>query len=158
MVVTTRIDMGGTDDVEGCMAIARSLDNHFTHQAIERMPGDLVSHRLLVAREGGTITGFIAIADGMDGVAEITWMAVRPDRQRRGLGTALVHHAERELVSEGFRALIVRTLAPTVDYEPYEATRSFYRAMGFALDRVIDPYPEWGPGNPCAVYKKTVGV
>ena len=155
--MTTHIDLGSKGDVDGCMAIARSLDTHFNEKAIERMPGDLVSQRLFVARDGDTVTGFITVADGGEEVVEISWMAVRPDHQRKGVGTALMHHTERELASEGYRALLVRTLAPTVEYEPYEVTRSFYRAMGFALDRVIDPYPEWGPGNPCAVYKKTIG-
>jgi GNAT superfamily N-acetyltransferase len=155
--VTTRIDVGSASDIDECTAIAMSLDGHFTAQAVERMPGDLRSQRLFVAREGGTVAGFISLTDAGDGVAEITWMAVRSDRHRQGVGGALLHHAEDVLASEGFRGLLVRTLAPSVEYAPYEATRSFYRAMGFALDRVMDPYPEWGPGNPCAVYVRMLG-
>lgn len=46
----------------------------------------------------------------------------------------------------------VKTLAPTVDYPPYDATRAFYASQGFHLVDIIDPYPAWNPGNPCAIY------
>lgn len=52
--------------------------------------------------------------------------------------------------------LQVKTLAPTVEYAPYEGTRTFYEAMGFRLLEIIDPFPGWEPGNPCAIFAKAL--
>lgn len=152
-----RIVRGGGDHTETCMAIARGLRTHFDDRAMERMPRDLREHRLLVAVDGeDRVVGFITLEAVDDRVMEITWMGVRPDMHRRGVGSALVDAAARELAGEGYRELEVRTLADTVEYRPYEDTRAFYRAQGFRLREVIDPYPGWSPGNPCARFVRSL--
>ncbi|UCC93129.1 MAG: GNAT family N-acetyltransferase [Thermoplasmata archaeon] len=142
---------------EACMNIARALRTHFDDNAMVQMPKDLRSHRLYVAEDEGDVVGFLTVKSARDGEVEISWMGVHPGHQGKGIGRALVSEAERDLVSEGVLRLAVRTLADTVEYEPYEATRAFYRAVGFVHQETIDPYPEWGPGNPCAVYIKDLG-
>ena len=62
----------------------------------------------------------------------------------------------RDLESRMVRLVMVKTLAPTVDYPPYALTRRFYEKNGFALIDVIDPYPKWDPGNPCAIYVRAL--
>ena len=138
------------------MEIARGLATHFNDDALERMPGDLAEHRLLVAEDDGRIVGFLTVLEG-DRQAEISWMGVRRELHRRGIGRTLMAMAETLLIRRGVRKLIVRTLADTVVYEPYEATRRFYESMGFRLLEVIDPYTGWSPGNPCSVYVKDLG-
>jgi ribosomal protein S18 acetylase RimI-like enzyme len=145
---------GSEAHAEGCMDIAGRLRTHFDDNAMEQMPKDLRSHRLYLVEEDGEVLGFLTIKPGQEGGAEISWMGVRPDLHRKGIGRALVDEAERRLIAGGVERLMVRTLADTVDYEPYEGTRAFYRAVGFVHHETIDPYPEWGPGNPCAVYIK----
>jgi hypothetical protein len=61
---------------------------------------------------------------------------------------------EEHLRANGVMLLEVKTLAPTVVYTPYERTRRFYEHAGFILLEVVDPYPGWEPGNPCAIYVK----
>jgi ribosomal protein S18 acetylase RimI-like enzyme len=139
------------------MDVAKALRSHFDDDAMERMPEDLQSQSLHVAEnEDGEVVGFIAVRVDGGKDAEITWMGVRPDRQGQGIGTALVSAAVEDLLEQGVERLMVRTLADTVDYEPYEATRAFYRSRGFKLQEVIDPYPGWAPGNPCAVYLRVL--
>ena len=139
------------------MEIARGLRTHFDENAMERMPSDLPEHLLLVAEDEGRVVGFMTLLSEDETTAEITWMGVRRDLQRRGIGTTLLSRAESELLARGIVRLTVKTLADTVEYAPYEETRRFYRAMGFDLLEVIDPYPGWSPGNPCAIYVKALG-
>lgn len=139
------------------MEIARGLATHFNADALERMPGDLREHDLYVAEDGDRVVGFLTIQNVGDRIAEITWMGVPRDLHRRGIGSALVEAAAGAMEDEGYRALQVRTLADTVDYPPYDGTRDFYQALGFELREVIDPYPGWAPGNPCALYRKALG-
>lgn len=61
-----------------------------------------------------------------------------------------------DLKAEGIRFLEVKTLASDIDYAPYELTRRFYESRCFVHLETIDPFPEWEPGNPCAIYIKKV--
>ncbi|WP_017296803.1 GNAT family N-acetyltransferase [Nodosilinea nodulosa] len=60
-----------------------------------------------------------------------TWnlqlIAIHPDRQGQGRGTALLHHVEKTLVSRGGRMLIVETAATP----EFERTRQFYSKCGY---------------------------
>jgi GNAT superfamily N-acetyltransferase len=98
-------------------------------------------------RAGGPagVAGFLVIDHPLPSAPEITWMAVRADRRRRGLGRALVDHAARELAGEGARVLSVLTLAasvPETGGDTYAGTRAFYGANGFLAIREIHP-PGW---------------
>jgi GNAT superfamily N-acetyltransferase len=78
--------------------------------------------------------------------AEIDVMAVKPDHQRQGVGRAILDRAEHLLAEDGVEYLQVKTLADTVDYEPYARTRAFYVACGF---RPLQVFPDlWDPENP----------
>jgi ribosomal protein S18 acetylase RimI-like enzyme len=120
---------------------------------MEQMPVDLLEHDLYIAEEGdGQVVGFLAILRRNPDVGDVSWMGVRNDLWRRGIGTALLTKAAEDLASDGASILMVHTLADTVEYEPYEATRAFYDAMGFKHLETIDPYPGMAPGNPIAIY------
>jgi hypothetical protein len=66
----------------------------------------------------------------------------------------LINYVAADLKPKGTRLLEVKTLSPQADYQPYQATRRFYDENGFLLIDIIDPYPGWEPGNPCALYAK----
>jgi ribosomal protein S18 acetylase RimI-like enzyme len=91
------------------------------------------------------VVGFLTYAHRFDEAAEITWMAVRADRRRRGIGHALIDELSRRLVEEGRRVLLVLTVSPSdPGDEPedgYQSTRAFYRSTGFVLGR--DLRGEW---------------
>lgn len=75
--------------------------------------------------------------------AEVYWMGVDPKRHRTGIGRALIGAAVEAAKNRGVRYLFVATLHPDVSYEPYQRTRRFYEAMGFAY--VLE---EQFPANP----------
>jgi len=154
-----RVIEGSEAHAEACMDIAGRLRTHFDDNAMEQMPRDLRQHDLYVAEDDdGTIVGFLTLLRRSPDVGDISWMGVMPDKQRHGVGTALVDRAAIDLAAKSTTFLMVHTLADTVDYEPYEATRAFYRASGFKHLETIDPYPGVAPGNPIAIYVRALDI
>jgi GNAT superfamily N-acetyltransferase len=148
------IILGNSTHIENCLEIARRLPQYFTQGGLENLNRDIKTHRLFLVEESGEVRGFITLFSKYPYVAEISWLAVKLEHQRKGYGTAMVNFITLELKSKGVRFLEVKTLAPEVNYPPYEPTRRFYEKSGFVLIDIIDPYPGWEPGNPCAIYVK----
>lgn len=83
-----------------------------------RLAGSLLT---LAARENGTLVGLLrAVGDGCT-VVLVQDLLVRPDHQRRGIGTALMQAA-----LERFRS--VRQVQLLTD--DTEKTKGFYRSLG----------------------------
>jgi len=152
--IFTITNTGNEKYIDACLAIAKELPQYFTEQAMVTMSQDLAAHLLYVAVNLKEVAGFVAIKRKNNHVAEISWMAVKPEHQRQGIGSALVDSVANELRSQGIRLLEVKTVSTDVDYSPYEKTRRFYEKMGFMHLETIDPYPEWERGTPCAIYVK----
>ncbi len=151
-----RMETASEYDLVACYEIAKSLSEYFNDSGLAAMSRDLKTEETLVIRDGSDCLGFACAKIVRTGVAEILWMGVRKDRIRQGLGSLLMDALCQRLQETGTRFVTVKTLAPTVDYYPYEKTRLFYQKMGFVLIEVIDPYPVWGQGNPCAIYVKAL--
>jgi ribosomal protein S18 acetylase RimI-like enzyme len=79
----------------------------------------------LVAVDGHQVIGILDVEIG-DELATIDTIAVHPDHQRRGIGTALLHEAERRL--RAFEA--VTTLDAWTREDPQAL--GWYRSRGFA--------------------------
>jgi ribosomal protein S18 acetylase RimI-like enzyme len=123
-------------DAAACDAIIRSLPYHFGDSG-------------LVAVAGGEVIGFLTVLRHFPASAEISWMAVRADRRRRGLGGLLIEHLCAMLREDGCRLLLVMTLSSlykeTETSDSYAQTRAFYRAHGFLDARDL---PDYWPSNP----------
>lgn len=124
------------EDAPGVLALARSLPEWFNAEGLAAMERDLARHRGFLAEEGGRLAGFATWCPAVGDAAAISWMGVSPDRHRRGIGTALLEAVAGDARRAGFAALEVATVADSCAYEPYERTRRFYRARGFADHRV----------------------
>jgi GNAT superfamily N-acetyltransferase len=135
-------------DAEACDAIVLGLPYHFGMEegrlacarAVREQPG-------LVASEGDDVIAFLTWEPRYEDAVEITWMAVRHDRRRRGIGGLLLGRLEEHLKEVGRRTLVVLTLSendPDPTTEPddgYQTTRAFYRSHGFVAVR--DLPGEW---------------
>jgi GNAT superfamily N-acetyltransferase len=104
----------------------------------------------LVAEEDGEITGLIdveceqapgTVCSDRPGLGGMIWhLAVHPDRQRRGIATALLGEAERLAVERG----LVRLEAWTRDDEHVQAR---YESHGFApIESYLHVYVELSEG------------
>jgi ribosomal protein S18 acetylase RimI-like enzyme len=141
-----RIRALGTKDADACDGIISGLPYHSAHEqgrrdcaaAVRRDPG-------FVAIEGAEVVDFLTYVHRFDEAAEITWMAVRADRRRLGVGHILIDKLARQMAAEGRRILLVLTVSPSdPGPEPddgYQSTRAFYRSTGFVLGR--DLRGEW---------------
>jgi ribosomal protein S18 acetylase RimI-like enzyme len=136
------------DDADHCDAIVAGLPDWFgMEQGIRDCAEAVRTQAGAVAEFEGEVAGFLTWErDGDE--AEITWMAVRNDRRRRGLGRALVETLMDALRADGVKELRVKTLSSRAEDEPYAETRGFYSAMGFTEARELDI---WGPENPAVL-------
>jgi ribosomal protein S18 acetylase RimI-like enzyme len=134
------------EDADACDRIIAGLPYHFAHEQGRRDCAAAVRRDTgLVAIEDADVVGFLTYVYRFDEAAEITWMAVRADRRRRGIGHALIDRLSEQLAAEGRRVLLVLTVSPSdPGDEPddgYQSTRAFYRSTGFVLAR--DLRGEW---------------
>jgi GNAT superfamily N-acetyltransferase len=127
-------------DAVSCDEIILGLPYHFAIEAgreecaraVRNEPG-------LVATDGDAIVGFLTFAYRYDDSAELTWMAVRADRRRMGVGSRLIDTLVERLRADGRRILAVLTVSPMEPGEEppdgYQTTRAFYLQNGFSFVR-----------------------
>ena len=123
-------------DAEACDAVVLTLPYHFGNDAGRAECAHAVrTQDGLVAVEEGEVVGFLTLERHDPRSAEITWMAVRSDRRRRGVGRALIERAVDDLPRDRVEFLSVLTMAESEPEERetdnYAETRAFYRALGF---------------------------
>jgi D-alanine-D-alanine ligase len=83
------------------------------------------------------------------GTYDLYWMAVDPEMQGAGIGTALLQEMERRL--KGVARLIVIDTAGRPDYS---ATRAFYQARGYSPVATVPDF--YAPGDDQVVFVKQV--
>ena len=141
----------GGEDVGACVRVLQELPDHFTADTHDPAATGILGDTSWVACDGDDVIGFLVLQQRYVGSAEITFAAVRPSAQGRGVGTAMVAVAIGRALSLSLRAIEVKTLDASSGYEPYVATRAFWARQGFVQIDTIDPLPGWQPGNPCAI-------
>jgi len=138
-------------DGEACDAIIATLPYHFGDEEGQRQCAAAVrSQQGLVAEDDGEVVGFVTLEPRFDECVEATWMAVRADRRRMGVGRALLDRVAADVWAKGRQFLLVLTVSPSdgADEIPdgYQATRAFYEANGFVLARDFPGY--WKSDTP----------
>lgn len=138
-------------DGEACDAIIATLPYHFGDKEGRRQcAGAVRSQQGLVAEDDGEVVGFVTLEPRFDECVEVTWMAVRADRRRMGVGRAMLDRVAADVRAKGRRFLLVLTVSPSdgADEIPdgYQATRAFYEANGFVLARDFPGY--WKSDTP----------
>ncbi len=87
-------------------------------------------------------------------LTEGTWnmlaIAVHPDMQGAGLGSAMTQHLECQLQREGHRLLI----ADTSGAAAFDRTRDFYRRNGYAEEARIRNF--WAAGDDKVIFTKAL--
>jgi ribosomal protein S18 acetylase RimI-like enzyme len=116
------------------------------YTAAHNRPEAVIRQKLAVQRElffVGRLDGRLAgtVLGGYDGHRGWVYsLAVRPDLRRRGVGTALMRHVERELASRGCPKINLQVLATNT------ATAAFYQKLGYSVEERISMGKVLGPG------------
>lgn len=111
-------------------------------------------YQSFVSIHKGKVTGWVCYGPTpcTEGTFDIYWIAVAPDMQGRGIGSALVRYAEARMVERAGRMNLLET-AGRPDYEP---TRRFYRSLGYnEVSRIPDFY---APGDDKVTFAKRLCV
>jgi len=142
-------------DAATCDAIVAGLPEWFgNEQGIRDCALAVRSHAGLVATDETGVTGFLTWThDRERGVAEITWMAVRADLRRHGVGRSLLGALIHRLQQEQVDRLDVKTLSERATYAPYAETRGFYLANGFESVAELDI---WDEDNPAVLLSRSL--
>jgi ribosomal protein S18 acetylase RimI-like enzyme len=147
-------DLDHARDAVACDAIVAGLPAWFGDpQGIVNCAAAVRSQDGLVAGDGSGVVGFLTWERVGDEAAEITWMAVRADRRREGVGSELLDDLMSRLGGVGIAELRVKTLSEREPYPPYEETRAFYHRHGFKAVAELDI---WGPDNPAALLSRVL--
>jgi ribosomal protein S18 acetylase RimI-like enzyme len=85
--------------------------------------------------------------DAADRVVDLTMIAVDPMCQGRGVGRALMRHAEDRARSAGQRLMVVLTSAT----DQYAGTRRFYAALGYEEEARVRDY--WADGDDMVLFR-----
>jgi GNAT superfamily N-acetyltransferase len=106
----------------------------------------------IVALDDGAPVGLMLLKRHFDTALEVYFLGVARSEHRRGVGRALMAHAEATARVERRPIVQVKTQGPSANYEPYERTRRFYVALGYIGIEEMDI--GWGPENPTLVMVK----
>lgn len=151
-----KIREGLKEDYSYCIRIAEELPDYFNKTGIAELTKDLEKHKLFVIEDNKEILGFITLDIKNSIIAEISWLAIDKNKQRKGLGALILTYAVQFLKNNGISILEVKTLSRVCDYEPYKKNRNFYEKSGFSLLESNIFLPHWGQDNPCDIYIKTL--
>ena len=83
-----------------------------------------------------------------DAIHDIYWIAVHPDARRRGVGRALLTHAEDRVRQLAGRGITIETSCRP----EYGAARTLYEACGYATVAEIADF--YKPGDAMRIYMK----
>jgi ribosomal protein S18 acetylase RimI-like enzyme len=110
-------------------------------------------HRAIVDVEGGAVRGFAyyAPASMTDRTWYLYWIAVSPDLQARGVGSAMLRHAEQEIKAAKGRVLFIETSS----LETYAKTRRFYQKHSYEQAAVLRDY--YAEGDDMVIFRKRLG-
>jgi GNAT superfamily N-acetyltransferase len=99
-------------------------------------------HARWVAETDGAVVGFASawVVDPSRAIGEVEIVGVEPAAQRRGVGAALMQHAETWLREQGMAVIFVGTGAD----DGHAPARALYDALGYQAFPVVQYYKALG--------------
>jgi ribosomal protein S18 acetylase RimI-like enzyme len=107
-------------------------------------------HRGVIYEQDGVVAGFAYYAPAAmtDRTWYLYWIAVSKAIQARGIGAALLRHAEEDIIREGGRVLFIETSS----LPHYDLTRRFYQKQGYHVDATLHDY--YAAGDHMVIFRK----
>ena len=113
--------------------------------------GQSDGHACVIDDEDGPLgVAYYEPKPAADRVWDLTMIAVRPARQGRGRGAAMLRHVEEDLRACGQRLLLVDTSGSP----QYDRTREFYAKCGYEEEARIRDY--WTTDDDLVVFRKAL--
>jgi len=109
-----------------------------------------LGHRSVIFSQTGDVAGFAYYAPAAmtDRTWYLWWIAVRKQIQARGIGAALLRHAEVEIRQAGGRIFLIETSS-----QPnYELTRRFYLKHGYEQHATLRDF--YAEGDDMVIFRK----
>jgi ribosomal protein S18 acetylase RimI-like enzyme len=107
-------------------------------------------YHVFVAEADSAVTGYIGYGPTplTEGTWDIYWIAVAPEKRGKGIGEALLAHAEDKIRQTQGRLIVIETSSQI----GYEKTRHFYSGHGY---QVIGRLPDfYAPGDDKLILQK----
>lgn len=104
--------------------------------------------------DGEKAVGFVALKIHNPYTADIYNLGVLREYHKQGVGHKLMEACISYCKANTYKFLTVKTLDESADYEPYEATRAFYKREGFYPLEVFTCI--WDEENPCLFMVKVI--
>lgn len=107
-----------------------------------RMAEHVAAGHLLVAEDGGALVGCVLVQPGADREADIGMLSVHPRGQARGVGRALLGHAEAEARDAlGARLAVLQVISRRAELI------AWYERRGYRRTGRRQPFVSGGPGR-----------
>ena len=147
------------DDKKALMAIANAI-GLFSPQELEELggmlaeyfDGNLGSEHFWLTYDDGAPVGvaYYAPEQYADGMWNLYFIAVHPDRQGEGLGRKLLRYVEQTLAKRGERLLLVETSG----LPNFKQTRAFYLKNGYDEEARIREF--YKAGDDKIIFRKVL--
>ena len=105
---------------------------------------------VVIEDEQGAICGYMCYGPTpmTEGVIDLYWMAVHPDKHRQGYGKALVQWLEKAVQGKKGRLIVIETSSK----DKYAITRNFYQRLGYVENARIRDF--YSVGDDLLIYCK----
>ena len=144
-------DRGRVDAITRSVGVFREDELPVALEVFDAAVAGSSDYIVLGAEVDGALAGWICWGPTPCtlGTFDLYWLAIAPEAQGLGVGSALLQELERRLAGAA-RLLVVET-AGRADYA---ATRAFYEARGYRPVAVIPDF--YAPGDDQVVYVKAL--
>lgn len=121
------IQLSPSASEQACRDITATLPEWFGIPEANERYAKGVGERLSIGyRENGICIGLLTLEFPFPKTANIYWMGVKKEHHHRGIGQALLHHAESLCLEKDIHSLTVETLSPKEADINYLKTAEFY--------------------------------
>ncbi|MFM8750118.1 GNAT family N-acetyltransferase [Rhabdaerophilum sp.] len=153
------LDIRGVEDANEKRAICRRLLDGLPEwfdrpEAVEIYISEAGELPMVAAFSGDHPLGFALLKPQTQAACELALIAIDRAFHRRGIGRRLVTTMDQLARKRGARFLTVKSVDASFPNAEYDATREFYRTMGF---EPLEVFPDlWGGHVPCLLMIRVI--